>query len=340
MHTVTRVLVAVALAGPALHAQTLDHSHVTARTTVDSVRRRIVVSVGPIHIPANVPYDQHISPPPIDVAWPVSGWVRGFRVVLVDSTGRELPREMLHHAGVVNADRRQLISPAAERLLAASRETEAVRLPASLGVPVPRDSRLLLYFATVNPTNHAVRAATLRFEIDWTPAHAAAPRAVMPLIMDVMPLLGEASTFDAPPGTSTWSREFTLPVGGHLRAMGGHLHDYGVELRLEDAETGKVLSRLTAYRTPDGRVTGVSRTRFLFKRRGLRLEANRRYRVVGVYCNPGPESVSGAMAGLVGLFAPDDMSRWPALDAADPTYRRDYAWLLDQAGHGASHHKH
>jgi hypothetical protein len=339
MHIAVRVMLLAALSGAEVAAQARDHNHITATTTIDSARRRVVISVGPIDIPANVPYDQHVSPPPIEVAWPVSGWVRGFRVVLVDSAGRELPREMLHHAGVVNADRRQLISPAAERLLAASRETETVRLPASLGVPMPRDSRLLLYFAAVNPTNRAVRAATLRFEIDWTPEQGAAPRDVMPLIMDAMPLLGEASTFDAPPGLSTWSREFTLPVGGHLRAMGGHLHDYGVELRLEDAETGKVLSRLSAKRTSDGRVTAVSRTRFLFKRKGLRLEANRRYRIVGVYCNTSSEAAPGAMAGLVGLFTPDDMKLWPALDATDPVYRRDYAWLLDQGGHRATHHK-
>src|SRR4051812_19085955 len=114
-----------------------------ARVAIDSARGIIVITVGPVDIPAGVPYNEHVAPAPIDVAWPVSGWIRGFRMDLVDSCGRVLPREMLHHAGVVNADRRQLVSPAAERLIAASRETEEVQLPASMGVPLTLGSHLV-----------------------------------------------------------------------------------------------------------------------------------------------------------------------------------------------------
>jgi hypothetical protein len=30
---------------------------------------------------------------------------------------------------------------------------------------------------------------------------------------------------------------------------------------------------------------------------------------------------------MVGLFVPDDMSKWPAIDPKDPTYQRDLASL-------------
>ncbi len=33
------------------------------------------------------------------------------------------------------------------------------------------------------------------------------------------------------------------------------------------------------------------------------------------------------MASMVGLFVPDDLRRWPAIDPRDPTYQRDLASL-------------
>jgi hypothetical protein len=50
--------------------------------------------------------------------------------------------------------------------------------------------------------------------------------------------------------------------------------------------------------------------------------------VVGEYDNPTGETlVKGAMAHMVGLFVPDDMTKWPAIDASDPTYQKDLASL-------------
>jgi hypothetical protein len=327
---------------PAPPPAVIQSAHTTppsAHVIVDSARRVVIVSVGPVTIPASVPYDQHVGPAPIGIEWPVSGWIRGFRIDVVDSSGRVLPHELLHHAGIVNDDRRQLVSPSAERLLAAGRETDAVLLPKSMGVPLDRGSHLLVYFALVNPGDADIAGATLRVEVAWTPEHAARPRDVLPFALDAYPVLGAASTFDAPPGHSEQRREFTLPVGGHLRALGGHLHDYGVELRLEDVASGAVLARIAATRTADGRVTDVARTRFLLKRHGLRLDAHRLYRVVGVYDNPTASPMRGAMAGLVGVFTPDDVRRWPALDRSDPEYRADRAWLMDQERtHGGHDH--
>jgi hypothetical protein len=339
VHALLAVVQLSMAASPPPHTviQTAPATTPSARVIVDSARRVVIVSVGPVTIPALVPYDQHVGPAPVGIEWPVSGWVRGFRIDVVDSAGRVLPRELLHHVGIVNDDRRQLFSPGAERLIAAGRETDAVLLPESMGVPLDRGSPLLVYFALVNPTHAEIAGATMRVEVAWTPEHAARPRDVLPFALDAYPVLGAASTFDAPPGRSEQRREFTLPVGGHLRALGGHLHDYGVELRLEDVASGKVLARIAATRTADGRVTDVGRTRFRLKRRGLRLDAHRSYRIVGVYDNPTASPIRGAMARLAGVFTPDDVRGWPALDRTDPQYRADRAWLMDQESTHGSH---
>jgi hypothetical protein len=54
------------------------------------------------------------------------------------------------------------------------------------------------------------------------------------------------------------------------------------------------------------------------------------------------------MAHMVGLFVPDDMSKWPAIDPSDPTYQRDLASLQVRGGvnemegmhHGGDHAEH
>jgi hypothetical protein len=326
--------VLVFVAAGRLSAQSID-------VHLDSARSVASITVGPLSVPAGTPYNHHFSQPTIQFTWPASGWVRGFRVELVDSAGRVLPREMLHHAGITNLDRRQLAYPTAERLVAAGRETAPVSLPGSFGTPLGAGQRMLLYYALANPTDRAVSGATLRITMPWSAQDAHGIRTVMPIYFDAHPVLGAASTFDAVPGRAETSAEFTLPVGGHLRYLGGHLHDYGVELRLEDAESHRVLARLEAERNRDGTIRGVERTRFLLRWSGLRLDANRRYRVVAVYDNPSCEAARGAMGLLVAVFVPDDMRLWPAVDTTDASYRRDLAWLMDtNGGDGGEAHRH
>jgi hypothetical protein len=299
---------------------------VTARVTVDSARHQVVVMVGPLRIPAATAYDKQASDAPVRFEWPVSGWAQGYRIELVDATGTVLPRSLLHHAGVANLDRRQLAYPMAERLFASGPEKRPLTLPHSVGIPIDAGTRLLLYYMLVNTGDADVAGAWVKLTVPWTPGTKGI-RSVMPLPLDANPRMG---SFDVPPGVSITVSEFTLPVGGRLKRLGGHLHDFGVELRLEDAETGKLLVRLAANRDKDGRLTSVRTERFLFKR-GLHLEANRRYRVVGVYDNPTCAVIKrGAMAFMVGALLPDDMRRWPAVVAAEPGFARDVTWLYSQ----------
>ena len=306
---------------------------------VDSQREEVVVTVPGIRIPAATLYSHHPSEKHLPFDWPVDGWLRGYRFDLLASDGRPLPREMLHHAGVANLSRRQLPYPLVERLFAAGRETSPVMLPESLGVPIAAGQQLALYYALANPTETPIEGVTLRISIVCTPAGAGRPKDVFPLYLDANPMItGGTRAFDIPPGTSVTSALFTLPEGGWLRAAGAHLHDYAVEVRLEDVVTGKVLARLKTKRRADGRLISVASTRFLLKRHGVRLAANHPYRVVGVYENPTSAAIpDGAMAFIAGPFIPDDPRRWPAIDPADPVFRQDLVEMLGEAAH-VEHH--
>lgn len=311
---------------------------VSVSISVDSSKHELTITVGPYNLP-NMPPMEHNNmmdhgmshdTPLQDFEWPVDGWFRGYRVDLVDSQGQAVPKHILHHMIMVNFGRRQLLYPAAERLMGAGTETdEEVSVPKTIGVPLTPGMKLGMYVAWHNDTGKDLEGVYLKITMLWMPKNQN-PRPVnsLPIYMDVNLTVGGTNTFDVAPGKSTKSYEFTLPVGGRLLGVGGHLHDYGVRVRLEDAETGRVITSVVATRDSTGHVSKVSRKLYGVTGEGLRLKANHPYRVVGEYDNPTGETiVKGAMAHMVGLFVPDDMSKWPKIDPTDPTYKKDLASL-------------
>jgi hypothetical protein len=316
---------------------------------VDSARHEVVITTGPWKL-ANMPPMDHMmmdmgsaDAPVQRFQWPVDGWFRGFKYELVDDHGTVLDRRIMHHMIMVNFDRRQLLYAALERLAGAGSETDDASVPKTIGVPLSRGTNLGFYIMWHNETGKDLDAVYLKYTMLWMPTNQN-PRPVtsLPIYMDVNLTVGGSNMFDAPPGRSTKSYEFTLPVGGRLLGVGGHLHDYGSFVRLEDAETGRELARVVARRDSAGHVLGVSRKLFGVSGEGLKLVGGHRYRVVGVYDNPTDKASVGVMAHMVGLFVPDDMSKWPKVDTADPTLRKDLASLqvpgYDDAGGGDMHH--
>lgn len=302
----------------------------------------IVISVGPLVIAPATPYSHHAEEAYHQIEWPASGWLRGYRVDLVDSTGTPLPRALLHHAGMANLDRRQIAYPMAERVFAAAHETKPVSFPGAIGLPLVRGQRMVLYYALVNPDTVAIQGVTLQVRIRWA-RNRETLQVVLPFYASAKEDTKESISFDIPAGRSSTSAEFILPAGGWLRALGGHLHDHGVELRLEDVASGKVLARIRARRAENGRLLNVGRTIFPWKQRGLRLRAHHRYRVVAVYDNPTDTTIRrGAMGFLAGAFIPEDVNSFSSV-ASDPAFERDVHALLGGArassvATGHSHH--
>ena len=309
----------------------------TVSVSVDSSRHELTVTSGPFDLPNMPPMEDHAM---MDLGmshdtrlqrfeWPVNGWFRGFRVELVDRQGNAVPPHVMHHMIMVNYSRRQLLYSAAERLMGTGTETEEVSVPKTIGVPMTPGMKLGMYVAWHNDTGKDLEGVHLKLIMLWTPTNQNPPPVnALPIYMDVNLTVGGYNTFDVPPGNSTKAYEFTLPVGGRLLGVGGHMHDYGSSVRLEDAETGKVLTRVKAERDSAGKLVKVSRKLFGVSGKGLRLKPGHRYRVVSEYDNPtGELRVKGAMASMVGLFVPDNMKRWPAVDPRDPTYQRDLASL-------------
>jgi len=318
-----------------------------ASVKLDAGRKEVIVTAGPFNVaamPEGMKHedmemmDDH-NTPVIRFEWPVEGWVRGFGVEILDAQGRPVDRKVIHHLIGVNFDRRQLLYPAFERLFGIGQETEDAFIPKTIGVPLTPGTKLGMYLAWSNETGTDLEGVRVVLRLAYSPRNLnPRPLDALPIYMDVNLTVGGSNTYDVPPGRSEKSYEFEMPTGGRLLGVAGHMHDYGVLVRLEDAATGKELARVAATRLPDGKVTKVSRKLFGVTGQGLALRAGRRYRVVGVYDNPTGQTIPrGAMAHIVGLFAPDDYRRWPALDLTDASLQEDLASL---SAMGSGEHKH
>jgi len=317
------------------------------RVRIDSARHEVVVLAGPFVVPPSPPdmdhmmmmdgsdHDMDMDMPltPVQTfAWPVTGWMHGFKVELLDGQGRVLPQRLMHHLIAVNFSRRQFIYPAVERLMGVGEESDHdVSIPKSIGVPLVPGQEIGVYVMWNNQTQETLPAVYYRLTLRWLPRNLL-PRPVdaLPIYMDTDLRIGGSNTFAVPPGWFEKTFEFTPPVSGHLLGVSGHLHDYGVQVRLEDAATGKVLVTVAALRDSTGKVLGMARRLLAIRGEGLRLKAGHRYRVVGVYDNTTVDTLYGVMAHMVGLFAPDDMKKWPTIDPADPSYQKDIADLRNK----------
>lgn len=302
--------------------------------TVDSGHHEITIRSGPYNVPAGTGQhgDHHAmghETPLFGFPWPVKGRLRGFRIEVDDGQGRPLPREMLHHMNLLHFDRRQLLDAAVERVLATGQETAPVLLPSSVGIPLAYGARLGLVAAWFNNTVNEIPDVWLRVVFRFSPSTLVpAPLDVLPVGFDVGYAVGTSDAYDLPPGRSIKAREFVMPLNARLLAVGGHLHQYGVSVRLEEAESGRIVVELKPETEPGGEIRRMPVKLLGVSGAGLRLHAGRHYRIVGEYDNRSGITIpDGAMAVMAALLRPDCLRCWPRIDLTDSHYAMDLATL-------------
>jgi hypothetical protein len=151
-----------------------------------------------------------------------------------------------------------------------------------------------------------------------------------------MPPAGETHAYDLPPGYSEKSWEGRPAVAGRILGVGGHLHQYGLALRLEDLTAGKVIWEAQPILDEDGNLIGMPVKKF-FWRLGVKVRPDHTYRLTAIYDNPTGEVIpDGAMGALGGVFLPARGAAWPVIDPAHPEYQLDLR--VTRGGGGGHHH--
>ena len=242
----------------------------TLHVMTDTVRREIIVELSPLNLPAHASHHDIKQPPPLALVLPVNAWIEGYSAEMIDSAGRPITQQALHHLNFIVPARRELFSTIMQRLGAAGSETPPVTLPEVfghpvIGYPMQRGDTILIAAMLGNPTSNAYPGARMRARLKYWPLAAGwAPLPICPFYMDVMPPAGPHG-YDLPPGRSSKSWQASPAVAGRILEIGGHLHEYGVELRLDDVTTGRTLWRAAPAVDASGQVIGIPSTSYWWR---------------------------------------------------------------------------
>jgi hypothetical protein len=319
------------------HAMAVDRA---AALRIYRDRDDLVVDVGPIDLPAHAEHDVVRQPPPLAAAVPVDGWLRGYVVEMVDGAGERVPQRVLHHLNVIAPEKRELFSPIMLRIAAAGAETAPVALPGVVAYHVHAGDSLLVSMMLHNPTDRAYSSVHVRVRMPYSEQRWwRHPLAVVPFYLDVMPPAGSHS-FDVPPGRSEFYWEGHPATGGRIVAMGGHMHKYGVELRLEDRTDNRVVWRDKSITDSTGDIVAMPISMFV-RQLGLPMRPDHVYRLVAVYENPtGHTIVDGGMGALGGVVWPMGSKPWPSVDRSSRDYQFDvrYTWRQIASERDDMHH--
>jgi hypothetical protein len=293
------------------------------------------IDIGPLSLPASSGHGEVEQPGPVAMKLPLDGWLRGMAFELVDARGHRLPAEMLHHLNLIVPDRRELFSDIMLRIGAAGPETRPYTVPSFLGYRIRPGDSLLVTAMLHNPTPRKYDDVRLRVRLALSPVTSwLRPLSIRPVYLDVMPPAG-AHSFDLPPGRSVRSWEGRPAVPARLLAAGGHLHQYGTSLRLENLSTGELIWEARPETGKAGEVLGMPRRYFLPL--GVQLNPDHRYRLSAEYDNPtGKVLVDGGMGALGGIVLPASGKEWPRVARSDSVYQHD---VRVTTGEGAMHHE-
>jgi len=315
-----------------------------SHTWVDTADREVRMVAGPFRIRAmkmgaegSMDRDSAMFTPLFPLVWPVEGGLRGIKLRLFTKDGTRLPHTVLHHLNLLDFGRRELLYPVPARVFAIGADTPDVEVPDAFEVRMERGDSLGWYIMW----DHDVPADIEGVYVELVLAYGNLPgaeAALTTLYIDSHLTVGNPTSFDVPPGRSEISYEWESPLPGALVAVSGHMHEYGVEVRLEDAETQKVLFRLERHTDENGLARmdqKIFRRFFNLFDASLKLKPHHPYRIVGVYDNPTGDTIrEGGMAQIGGLFRPQNWADWPPNDPSDPLYRLDVSGMPRAATSG------
>jgi len=293
---------------------------VTLDAKVDAASNTVTLRVGPMNLPAHTSHMKMPQPP--DLVWnvPMDGWLLAYHPKLVDAGGNPVPGAVLHHVAFWNENRADFLCPNKEEHIfgAGSEMTDWAEVP-GYGYRVEKGNQIRIETMMYNPTATSYDKAYLEVVIPFQEASgdasAAAPRKnVYPAWMDVASCGN--SGYDLPAGKSEKTGAVEVKYDGVLLGVGGHLHDYGKQIVLQDVSRKEIVATLDAKADAEGHLESVP-VKLFVQEGGYKFAKGDELRISATYNNPtGKLLHDGAMGIAVGYFVADDDGKMAALKRA------------------------
>ena len=290
---------------------------VTLDAKVDAAAHSVTLRVGPMSLPAHTSHMKMPQPP--DLIWevPIDGWLLAYHPKLVDASGNAVAGTVLHHVAFWNENRPDFLCPNKEEHIfgAGSEMTDWAEMP-GYGYRVQKGDKIRVETMMHNPTATSYDKAYLEVVIPFQetpgdPSATAARKNVYPAWMDVASCGN--SGYDLPAGKSEKTGTVTVKYDGALLGVGGHLHDYGKQIVLEDVSRKETVATLDAKADAEGHLESVP-VKLFVQEGGYKFAKGDVLKISATYDNPtGKLLHDGAMGIAVGYFAAADDTKLAAL---------------------------
>ena len=284
----------------------------------DPAAQVLTVRLGPLNLPAHTDHMHTAQPPPQFLSMPFDGWIRAYHPRLVDGRGKAVPSRLLHHVAFYNTARPDFVCPnKQEHIFGAGGEMNDWPSTPGYGYPVRRGDRIRITGMFHNSTATSYPQVYLEVGMEYTRSESAATamRSVYPTWLDVKSC-GDSS-YDLKPGRNVTAGDVTMNYPGILLGLGGHMHDYGHELVLENLSRKQTVATLAAKLDPSGHIISMPIVMFTDEG-GYKVAAGDHMQVTAAYDNPtGHVLRDGAMGIVVGYFLPADEKQFERLHRAN-----------------------
>jgi hypothetical protein len=275
--------------------------------------RTITLRVGPINLPAHTSHMTMPQPPDLEWQIPIDGWLLAYTPSLVDENGKSVPGVVLHHTAFWNENRADFLCPNKEEHIfgAGGEMTQWMPVP-GYGYRVQMGDTIRVETMVHNPTDTSYEKTYLLVTIPYQRVgEGAALKNVYPAWMDVASCGN--SGYDLPAGRSEKTGTVAVKYDGALLGVGGHMHDYGMKVVLEDTTRKETVAALDATLDAQGHLQGMPVKTF-FETGGYKFAAGDQLKISATYYNPtGKLLRDGAMGIVVGYFSPADDSQMASL---------------------------
>jgi len=248
---------------------------------------------------------------------PTEGWLLAYHPKLVDASGNAVPGTVLHHVAFWNENRADFLCPNKEEHIfgAGSEMTDWAEIP-GYGYRVRKGDKIrietMMHNATATSYDRAYLEVVIPFqEAAGDASGGAARKSVYPAWMDVASCGN--SGYDLPAGKSEKTGTVTVKYDGVLLGVGGHLHDYGKQIVLEDVSRKETVATLEAKADAEGHLESVP-VKLFVQEGGYKFAKGDVLKISATYDNStGKLLRDGAMGIAVGYFAAADDAKMAAL---------------------------
>ena len=282
----------------------------------DVAARTLTALLGPLNLPAQSHHSAVAQAPNLFLEIPFDGWITAYHPRLVDSQGHTLPSRMLHHVAFWNASRPDFLCPnKEEHIFGAGGEMNDWPALPGFGYRVRKSDRIRVNTMFHNPTDTSYPKAYIEVRMEYklaADAEAKQIKSVYPTWFDVMGCGN--SGYDLSPGKNVTTSKTTLRFTGTLLGVGGHMHDFGESLALENLTRNETVASLASKLDAKGLIQSMPIVTFL-DRGGYKLKQGEQIKVTATYQNPtGKHLTDGAMGIVVGYFLPENDAALAALN--------------------------